>query len=75
MSLHAALTPETRRLIGKRELALMRSRAVLVNTARGPLVDTAALVAALGRPSGLRLDVTRNRCPSAIPSSICRTQS
>jgi phosphoglycerate dehydrogenase-like enzyme len=56
----AALTTGTRHLIGERELAAMRPSAVLVNVARGPLVDTAALVAALraGTIRAAALDVT-----------------
>ena len=59
VSLHAPLTDETRHLIGERELRGMRSHAVLVNTARGPLVDEAALVRALreGWIAGAGLDV------------------
>ena len=44
VSLHLPLTSATRRIIGERELALMRDRAVLVNTSRGGLVDERALV-------------------------------
>jgi D-3-phosphoglycerate dehydrogenase len=53
------LTPETYHLVDRRRLALMRSTARLVNVARGPLVDEAALVEALrgGRLRGAALDV------------------
>jgi glyoxylate reductase len=59
VSLHVPLTERTRHLIGAAELEVMRSTAVLVNTARGPIVDERALVAALrdGVIAGAALDV------------------
>ena len=60
VSLHVPLTADTRHMIGERELALMKETAILVNTARGGVVDQDALVAALrrGRPAMAALDVT-----------------
>jgi len=49
VSLHVPLTAETRHLIGAAELAMMKPTAVLINTARGPVVDEAALADALER--------------------------
>ncbi len=59
VTLHVPLTADTRHLIDAKELAQMSRGAILINTARGPIVDEAALVAALrnGTIAGAGLDV------------------
>jgi glycerate dehydrogenase len=66
VSLHCPLTPETDRLINADRLALMKSSALLINTSRGPLIDEAALAAALnaGRIAGAALDVLSSEPPA-----------
>jgi glyoxylate reductase len=59
ISVHPAYTPDTRHLIGARELAMMKPTAYLINTSRGPIVDETALIDALQhqRIAGAGLDV------------------
>ncbi|MBK8010974.1 MAG: D-2-hydroxyacid dehydrogenase [Deltaproteobacteria bacterium] len=66
LSLHAPLTPETENLLGARELRLMKPTAIVINTARGGLIDESALDEALraGRLAGAGLDVLREEPPA-----------
>jgi glycerate dehydrogenase len=66
VSLHCPSTPATRGLIGARELALMKTDALLINTARGALVDSTALAQALraGRLGGAGIDVLAQEPPT-----------
>jgi len=72
ISLHTPLTPQTRHLIGSRELDWMKSDAFLINTARGAVVDEQALVEALKqrRIGGAGLDVYENE-PRLTPGLEC----
>jgi glyoxylate reductase len=66
LSMHVPLTPQTRHWLGRAELAAMKPGAMLINTARGTVVDQAALIEALasGHLGGAALDVTE---PEPLP--------
>lgn len=76
VSLHVALTEATQHLIGAPELALMKRSAILINTARGAVVDQAALAVALndGTIAGAGLDVYE-REPVALDDRIVRAKN
>ena len=71
VSVHAPLRPETRHLIGERELKLMKPNAFIINTARGPIIDEGALVRALAerRIAGAGLDVFEHE-PKVDPALL-----
>lgn len=71
VSVHTPYMPSTHHLIGERELKLMKPTAILINTARGPIVDEKALVKALqaGTIAGAGLDVFENE-PAVEPELL-----
>ena len=77
VSVHAALTDETRHMLGAKQLALMKKSAYVVNCARGEIVDEAALAAALkaGEIAGAALDVFENEPPTGSPVLAIDTTS
>lgn len=81
VSLHCSLVDGTRKIINQERLAIMKPSALLINCARGPLVDEAALISALqsGKLAGAGLDVTdpepaSPRQPS-VPNGQCHRHS
>lgn len=66
LSVHAALTPETKGMMGEKEFAAMKRTAYIVNCARGPIIKEAALAAALkaGTIAGAALDVYETEPPT-----------
>jgi D-3-phosphoglycerate dehydrogenase len=71
VTLHLPLTPQTRHLVGASFLAQMRTNSLLVNTSRGPIIDTHDLIDALaaGRPGAAALDVLEAE-PSVPPQLL-----
>jgi glycerate dehydrogenase len=74
ITLHSPLTPSTRGMIGVPEFRAMKRRPILINTARGGLVDEAALVAALdeGLIAGVGFDVAAGGEPPPLDSPLMR---
>ncbi|KAJ9103280.1 hypothetical protein QFC21_002703 [Naganishia friedmannii] len=74
LSLHCPLIPETKHLISTRQLALFGPSAVVVNTARGGIVDESALLLALqrGQIAGAGIDVWESEPPTLATSDTCR---
>jgi glyoxylate reductase len=66
VTIHTSLNPETRGLIGKREISLMKKGAVIINTARGPIIQEQPLYDALveGRLGGAGLSVLSEEPPT-----------
>ena len=75
VSIHLKLTDDSRGMIGEREIGLMKPEGILVNVARGPIVDESALVDALngGRIGGAALDVFEDE-PLPADSPILRCE-
>lgn len=75
VSLHIPLTTKTKGIIGKKELEMMKASAILINTARGPVVDTKALADALKseKIAGAGIDVFDTEPPLDLDESLLHT--
>lgn len=72
ISLHLPITAQTKGIVGEKEFAMMKDTALFINTARGKLVDQAAMIAALkaGQIAGLGLDVMEKEEPVPVDDPI-----
>ncbi len=77
VTLHPTFSPETRHLIGKRELALMKPKAFLINTSRGPIVDQVALIEAVrsNQIGGVALDVYEGEPYPQLPNDFVKMKN
>lgn len=77
VSLHVPLTKDTQGLINKEKIALMKPNAILINTARGPVVDSQALADALneGKIAGAGIDVFENEPPIPETHPLCTAKN
>jgi D-3-phosphoglycerate dehydrogenase len=78
ITIHVPLTPQTRHLIGEKEIALMKDGAFIINTSRGQIIDEKALYQALkkGKLGGAALDVFETEPPTSydlikLPNVVC----
>ena len=76
VSVHTPLTDSTRHMIGEKQLSMMKKDAVIINTSRGPVIDTKALLSALdkGEIGGAGLDVCEGE-PLPADSQVFRTKN
>ncbi|MEM0292675.1 MAG: NAD(P)-dependent oxidoreductase [Fervidicoccaceae archaeon] len=74
VTLHVPLTKETHRLIGKREIFLMKNGALLINTSKGSIVDQEALLEALkvGKLGGAALDILEREPPGELEMELIK---
>ena len=74
ITLHVPLTPQTRHMIGRREISMMKDGAILINTSRGGVVDEEALYEALvsGKLAGAALDVFEEEPPKDISLKLAQ---
>ena len=72
ISIHCSLTPETQGMIDKHAIDTMRQCPILINTARGPIIEDDALLAALdeGKIHSAGLDVYRSELPEELPAPL-----
>ena len=74
ITIHVPLTPQTRHMIGEREISMMKDGAVLINTSRGGVVDEEALYRALrdGKLAAAALDVFEEEPPRGLSLELAR---